>query len=88
MANHAAELFEVAADHGSVPVAENTAPDGVYPKAWDLPSWKRVLARPDVVIIPTDMCEHYLQPLDADVDPMGSLNDIASARGWSPWSGD
>ena len=52
-------------DHGGFPLCESTAPSGRYPKQWHLPSWKRVLQRPDVDYIDLDMCAFGLGPPDA-----------------------
>ena len=56
LAEFGADLFEAAADAGAVPVAENTAPDGRYPSAWETPRWQRVLRRDDVIVVPVDQC--------------------------------
>jgi hypothetical protein len=62
MANFAARLFACAKASGSVVVAENTAPDGRYPKAWDLPAWRKILRSRDVHVVPLEMCQYDLRP--------------------------
>lgn len=64
MANFAAEYFETMLDHGGFPVAESTGASGRYPKQWNLASWKRVLARPDVDYMEFRMCSFGLGPPD------------------------
>ena len=65
MAVFAGELFEVIADAGSLPTAEHPAPDGRYPKAYDLGIWRKILRRRDVLVVPVDQCEYGLSPADA-----------------------
>jgi hypothetical protein len=43
-------------------VAENTAPDGRYPKEWDLPAWRKILRSRDVHVVPLEMCQYDLRP--------------------------
>eukprot|EP00959_Pyramimonas_sp_CCMP1952_P199506 4172899-Pyramimonas_sp.AAC.1 len=49
MANFAGRLFETIADAGTLPTAEHPAPDGRYPKAYDLDRWRQILRRKDVL---------------------------------------
>ena len=39
-----AKLFTTAANAGDVPVAENLAPDALYPSAWAMPCWQKAFA--------------------------------------------
>ena len=43
MAEFAAQLFEACLRTGKMVLCENPAPDGRYPKIWDLPCWQRLL---------------------------------------------
>ncbi len=43
-------------------MAESTGASGRYPKQWNLPSWKRILARPDVDYMEFRMCAFGLGP--------------------------
>eukprot|EP00969_Alexandrium_andersonii_P010355 451680-Alexandrium_andersonii.AAC.1 len=54
----AAKLFATVADAGDIPIAENPAPDALYPSAWAMPCWQRLLKRKDVVIVPLEQCEY------------------------------
>ena len=65
LARFAAALFGAVADNGAVAWAENPAPSGRYPSAWDLAEWQAVLQRTDVAIIPIDLCEYGCGPPDA-----------------------
>ena len=65
LATFAASLYGTVADAGDVAVAENPAPSGRYPSAFDLPCWQRVLRRRDTLVIPMDLCEHGCGPIDA-----------------------
>eukprot|EP00435_Cladocopium_sp_Y103_P076192 s59_g80.t1 len=60
----AADAFESVLDRGAFPVCESSATSGRYPKQWDLPAWKRVLARPDVEYMEFPMCAFGLGPPD------------------------
>eukprot|EP00435_Cladocopium_sp_Y103_P045096 s974_g12.t2 len=60
----AADTFESLLDRGAFPVCESSATSGRYPKQWDLPAWKRVLARPDVEYMEFPMCAFGLGPPD------------------------
>eukprot|EP00435_Cladocopium_sp_Y103_P012460 s1027_g3.t1 len=60
----AADTFESLLDEGAFPVCESSAGSGRYPKQWDLPAWKRVLARSDVEYIEFPMCAFGLGPPD------------------------
>ena len=51
LATFAASLYTAAADAGDVVVAENPAPSGRYPSAFDLPCWQKVLRRRDTLVI-------------------------------------
>ena len=62
LSDFGAEYFETMLDHGGFPICESTAPSGRYPKQWHLPSWKRVLQRPDVDYVDLDMCAFGLGP--------------------------
>ena len=64
LSNFAAEYFETMLDNGGFPVAESTGASGRYPKQWNLPSWKKVLARPDVDYMEFRMCAFGLGPPD------------------------
>ena len=64
LSDFAAVAFETALDAGAFPVAESSAASGRYPKQWDLPSWRRVLARPDVDWLEFPMCAFELGPPD------------------------
>lgn len=64
MSDFAAEYFETMLDHGGFPVAESTGASGRYPKQWNLASWKKVLARPDVDYMEFRMCAFGLGPPD------------------------
>lgn len=61
-----ARYFEAMLDAGGFPVAESSAPSGRYPKQWDLPEWKKVLARDDVTWIDFPMCAFRLGPPDSE----------------------
>lgn len=65
LSDFGAECFTTMLDHGGFPICESTAPSGRYPKQWHLPSWKRVLQRPDVDFVDLDMCAFGLGPPDA-----------------------
>ena len=65
LATFAASLYTAAADAGDVVVAENPAPSGRYPSAFDLPCWQKVSQRRDTLVIPMDLCEHGCGPVDA-----------------------
>ena len=65
LSDFGAEYFETMLDHGGFPICESTAPSGRYPKQWHLPSWRRVLQRPDVDYIDVDMCAFGLGPPNA-----------------------
>eukprot|EP00959_Pyramimonas_sp_CCMP1952_P237843 4969896-Pyramimonas_sp.AAC.1 len=64
MANFAGRLFEAIADAGALPTSEHPAPDGRYPKAYDLDRWRQILRRKDVLAVPVDQCEYGLWPRD------------------------
>ena len=64
LSNFAAEYFETMLDNGGFPVAESTGASGRYPKQWNLPSWKKLLARPDVDYMEFRMCAFGLGPPD------------------------
>ena len=53
-----ATLFGVLLSVGKFPMVLSTAPDGSYPKVWDLPAWQTVLRRSDVEVTPLDQCAH------------------------------
>ena len=61
-----AAYFEAMLNSGGFPVAESSAPSGRYPKQWDLPEWKRILARDDVTWVDFPMCAFRLGPPDKD----------------------
>ena len=61
-----AEYFETMLNKGGFPLAESSAPSGRYPKQWDLPEWKRILARDDVTWVDFPMCAFRLGPPDKD----------------------
>ena len=63
LARFTAKAFACALDSGLFAWVENPAPDGLYPSMWDLPEWRRILKRRDVIIIPFDLCEHGHGPL-------------------------
>ena len=62
----AAEIFLQALRGGGFPIVESTARSGRYPKVWDLPWWKEILARPDVQFVEFPMCAFGLGPEDED----------------------
>ena len=64
------------ADAGGLPTAEHPAPDGRYPKAYDLPRWRWILRRKDVLVVPVDQCEYGLGPAD------GGPADRYRKRSW------
>ena len=64
LSDFAAEYFETMLDNGGFPVAESTGASGRYPKQWNLSSWKKVLARPDVDYMEFRMCAFGLGPPD------------------------
>lgn len=49
-------------DAGGFPIAESSGCSGRYPKQWDLPCWRRVLARSDVDFVEFRMCSFGLGP--------------------------
>ena len=51
-------------DHGKLFLLENQAPDGQYPKCWDMPAMQQAIEYTKAVIIPGSMCEHGLAPPD------------------------
>eukprot|EP00974_Lingulodinium_polyedra_P023875 2310906-Lingulodinium_polyedra.AAC.1 len=59
-----ARLFGAVVDAGKFAVCEDPAPDGAYPKLWDLPGWQALLQRADVEVTAFDACAHGLRPLD------------------------
>ena len=61
-----AVLFETCLESGAFPIAESTARSGRYPKMWDLPCWRRILARPDVQWVEFPMCAFGLGPEDEE----------------------
>ena len=61
-----AEVFLRALESGAFPIAESTASSGRYPKMWDTPWWKEILARPDVAFVEFPMCVFGLGPMDED----------------------
>ena len=65
LASFAASLYTAAANSGDIVVAENPAPSGRYPSAFDLPCWQKVLRRRDTLVVPMDLCEHGCGPVDA-----------------------
>ena len=62
----AAEGFLAGLETGAFPVAESTARSGRYPKMWDLPWWREILARPDVDFVEFPMCAFGLGPPEGD----------------------
>ena len=62
----AAEVFLCALSHGAFPVVESSGSSGRYPKMWDLPWWREILARPDVQFVEFPMCAFGLGPPDGD----------------------
>ncbi|CAE7778356.1 unnamed protein product [Symbiodinium sp. CCMP2592] len=62
----AAEIFLQVLRGDGFPVAESTARSGRYPKMWDLPWWKAILARPDVQFVEFPMCAFGLGPEGED----------------------
>ena len=61
-----AEVFLRALESGAFPIAESTASSGRYPKMWDTPWWKEILARLDVAFVEFPMCAFGLGPMDED----------------------
>ena len=59
-----AEIFLAVLRNGGFPLVESTARSGRYPKMWDLPWWKEILARPDVQFVEFPMCAFGLGPAD------------------------
>ena len=64
LSNFGADLFEASMLAGNFPIAESSGSSGRYPKQWNLPSWKRIIQRPDVDFIELDMCAFGLGPPD------------------------
>ena len=62
LAEIGAQIFEAVLDTGRLAFAESTARSGRYPKMWDLPCWKRILAREDVQFV-FPMCAFGLGPV-------------------------
>ena len=62
LSTFAATVFEEVLDTGGFPICESSAASGRYPKQWDLPVWKQVLARPDVEYVEFPMCAFGLGP--------------------------
>ena len=60
----AAELFLNVLRSGGFPVVESSGRSGRYPKMWDLPWWRDILARPDVQFVEFPMCAFGLGPAD------------------------
>ena len=58
--------FSCALSHGAFPVVESSGSSGRYPKMWDLPWWREILARPDVQFVEFPMCAFGLGPPDGD----------------------
>ena len=59
-----AKLATVLLEEGKVFFVENQARSGSYPKLWDTPCWKRLLALPEVEVIPWCFCAWGLRPSD------------------------
>jgi len=66
LSEFAAEYFEDMLDNDGFPFAESSGASGRYPKQWDLPCWKRVLARSDVDWVEFRMCAFGLGPPDEE----------------------
>ena len=64
LSEFAADYFETMLDAGGFPIAESSGCSGRYPKQWDLPCWRRVLARSDVDFVEFRMCSFGLGPPD------------------------
>ena len=64
LSDFAADYFEAMLDSGGFPVAESSGCSGRYPKQWDQPKWKAILARPDVDWAEFRMCAYGLGPPD------------------------
>ena len=64
LSEFAADYFEAMLDSGGFPMAESSGCSGRYPKQWDLPCWRRVLARADVDFVEFRMCSFGLGPPD------------------------
>lgn len=62
LSEFAADYFETMLDAGGFPIAESSGCSGRYPKQWDLPCWRRVLARSDVDFVEFRMCSFGLGP--------------------------
>ena len=62
----AADGFLAALEGNAFPIAESTARSGRYPKMWDLPWWRAILARPDVDFVEFPMCAFGLGPPEGD----------------------
>ena len=60
----AAELFLAVLRNGGFPIVESSGRSGRYPKMWDLPWWREILARPDVQFVEFPMCAFGLGPAD------------------------
>ena len=63
-----ATLFKTLLDAGKFVMLENQAKSGKYPKIWDTPKWKRLLARQDVELIPWSFCAWDLKPINGASD--------------------
>lgn len=64
LSEFAAEYFVTMLDNGGYPLAESSGCSGRYPKQWDLPCWRKILARPDVDFVEFRMCSFGLGPPD------------------------
>ena len=68
LSSFGAQLFAKALSLGHFPIAESSGVSGRYPKQWNLPVWKSLLAREDVDFLEVDMCAYGLAPVDATSD--------------------
>ena len=78
LASFAASLYTAAANSGDIVVAENPAPSGRYPSAFDFPCWQKVLRRRDTIVVPIWTCANM-----AAVRSTRLTSAIASAPGSS-----
>ena len=62
----ASELFLNALRNKAFVVVESSGRSGRYPKMWDLPWWREILARPDVQFVEFPMCAFGLGPPDGE----------------------